>query len=112
MSRTKFSEATAMWVLGRVFRPIAGRRWAGLRSQAREVLTRDNPRRCLIGHGAVRDHAVCHLMAFQSICGQPVNNITGGDLPGDIDCWTCLRMLNRAGRAINKEHAQEQQEAA
>src|SRR6476620_9875784 len=103
MSRTKLSDATVMWVLGRALYPIARHRWAGLRSQAKEMLTQDNPRRCLIGHGALRDHAVCHLMAFQSICGQPVNNVTGGDLPGDIDCWTCLRMLNRAARSITHE---------
>jgi hypothetical protein len=103
MSRVKVSHATVIWVLGRVLRPVTRRRWASLQLEAEALLRQDHPERCLIGRGAFRDHAVYQLMGFQAICGQPVDSVSGGDMPGDINCRACRHRLNKAAGVVMRE---------
>jgi hypothetical protein len=106
MTRTTFSQAAGIWVAGRVLRPVTGGRWAMLRVQAALFVEQDTLRRCLIGHGALRDHAVYRTLSFEGICGQPVSEVTGGDMPKDITCWTCLIRLGRAVKEKEMEKTQ------
>lgn len=101
MSRVEFSHASVVWVAGRALRPVTGGRWRVLHEQAKLLVAEQNrPDRILLGHGALRDHAVYKVLDFESICGQPVGEITGGDMPRDITCWTCLIMLGRAAQEL------------
>ena len=101
MSRVTFGFASAVWVAGRALRPVTGGRWRVLHEQAKlMVAEQDQPDRILLGHGALRDHAVYKVLNFEAICGQPVGEITGGDMPKDITCWTCLIMLGRAKEEV------------
>lgn len=103
MSRVRMSEATLIWVLGRALRPVTRRRWAALQQEAEALLRQDRPERCLVGTGALRDHAVYQLLGFSAICGQPVSSVSGGDMPGDIDCWACRRRLSKAAGVVMRE---------
>lgn len=100
------SRSAVIWILRRALRPVSSahrRRWVRLQAEAEATLRRELPGRCWIGRGAMRDHAVYNLLGFYSICGQPVGYSVSGDMPGDIDCWSCRRRLNKAAGMLIRE---------
>ena len=106
MRHLTIRRGAVIWTLRRTLRfvsPAHRRRWVRLHAEANLILLADMPERCWVGRGAIKQHAVYNLLGFYSICGQPVGNCVGGDMPYDINCWSCLRRLNKAAGVLNRE---------
>lgn len=106
MTHLTIRRGAAIWILRRTLRFVSSdhrQRWVRLHAEANAILLADRPERCWVGRGAVKSHAVYNLLGFYAICGQPVEDCISKNMPYGINCWSCLRRLNKAAGVLNRE---------